>query len=62
MSGPVKNIISIEDQAGLSSVSTYSEFNNAKKGIADDFKAFLLLAKQQKKGLATGLPQKRALS
>ena len=63
VSDSVKNIISIEDQAGLSSVSTYSEFNNAIKGIADDFKAFLLLAKQQKKRfMATGLPQKRALS
>ena len=60
VSDSVKNIISIEDQAGLSSVSTYSEFNNAIKGIADDFKAFLLLAKQQKKRfMATGLPQKR---
>ena len=49
ISGSVKNIISTEDQAGLSSASTYDEFNNAIKDIADNFKAFLILAKQQKK-------------
>ena len=59
VSDSVKNIISIEDQAGLSSVSTYSEFNNAIKGIADDFKAFLLFGKaaEKKRFMATGLPQ-----
>ena len=30
-------------------ISTYSEFNNSIKDIADNFKAFLILAKQQKK-------------